>query len=128
MAMEQPLKPMQVNVLAFIRAMRAAGSEPTTHTVAEAMGLPIKTVSGVLGHLVQRGVVWRPEKRAPWTITADLPAAPPVSATKPKAEAGRYVPKQRKCLRCRKSFKSTWAGNWICPCCKNRRDASGMDA
>ena len=35
-----------------------------------------------------------------------------------------YVQKVRKCLRCRKAFKSWGKANWICPACKELRGAN----
>jgi Zn finger protein HypA/HybF involved in hydrogenase expression len=32
---------------------------------------------------------------------------------------GRHAPKERQCLRCETRFDSEWAGERICPHCKN---------
>lgn len=38
----------------------------------------------------------------------------------------RQIAKRRACLRCRRDFKSTWAGERICPCCKGGGALDGI--
>ena len=119
--------------LDIMRAVQQIGPSVTNTQLANAGGVVCKhsydTVKGRLGYLVREGYLRREGKGATRKLTVtpeglalledpDNALWNPWGYSKPEP-VHQGEPKKRKCLDCRRTFKSSWPGHRICNSCKS---------
>lgn len=119
-------------VLALLEQAAAAGAPaPTDDALGAAADISCSRAGRAIARLVTAGKirVRRPSYHARVieivaTGTATLPTKPrpPVSAYCDRRFARRGEGRDRNCLRCRRTFRSEWAGERVCPRCKSTKE------
>ena len=141
----------QVRIIDAIRAIRGEGGVATVPLIAERVGLSDSVTAKRVRHLITLEIVVGPGKGSREGMTLAGEDARPAArgfdpmhgvvnrreATVPKAVNGRvtkpaperqHEAKRRKCLMCRREFKSEWPGHRVCGDCKQTDAWASGDA